>query len=210
VLRLRSSVLLAALSCVALAGCGSPSRSTVSSLSGVSRSSIASSTSDANGGSAAARSALPCGDDRESGRVVAVYRAMLAGPDDYPGALSATHLYVATTLTDGGGLGASAGVMSEAVRRCLSGGVAGIPPITFVYGRDDPSIPSQPSGIGPLSRFSGNVLFVGFGDVVAAGSKVTSSVVIDAGGGDVGGAEFVLQVDDTGATIVATTSRWSS
>ena len=108
--RARFAALLVAF-CCALGACSSPARSTVSSFSGI--------------------SGLPCGGDRESGQAVAVYRAMLGDPD-LPDARAATRLYVWTTLTDGSGLETSAGVMSDAVRNCLSAGVAGLPPISLV------------------------------------------------------------------------------
>lgn len=178
--RARPVVLVCALYCAALAGC-----------------------------SRAAVSALPCNGDRESGRVVAVYRAMLADPD-LPNAEGATHLYVSTTLTNGDAFGTSTGLMSDAVKNCLSGGVAGLPPISLVHGRGDPSIPTAPIGDGPIPSFLGNAVFVTFGDVVVAGSKATSSVTVDEGGGDVGGAAYVLKVADSGATIVSSNLRWIS
>lgn len=158
--------------------------------------------------SGAAVSALPCGDDRGSGRVVAVYRAMLGDPD-HPDAASATRLYVSTTLTNGEGLGTSAGVMSDAVKQCLSGGVAGLP-VSLVYGNDDPSIPTAPSAVGSIRSFIGHVVFVSFGDVVVVGSKAISSVTVDKGGGDVAGGEYVLKIGASGATIVSTNVRWVS
>ncbi|HEY8728733.1 MAG TPA: hypothetical protein VIL94_04060, partial [Acidothermaceae bacterium] len=146
---------------------------------------------------------------RESGRVVAVYRAMLADPD-HPDAEGATHLYVSTTLTNLDAFGTSAGLMSDAVKQCLNAGVAGWPPISLVDGRNDPSIPTAPIGDGAIPSFIGHVVFVTFGDVVVAGSKATSSVTVDRGGGDVGGAEYVLKVGDSGATIVSSNLRWIS
>ena len=207
-LRTQSVVLLGAFCCATVAGCTSTSRSTASSLSGVSSPAGVTSPSVASS-SKAAVSALPCGDDRESGRVVAVYRAMLADPD-LPDAEGATHLYVSTTLTNGDALGTSAGLMSDAVKQCLSAGVGGWPPISLVYGRDDPSIPTAPIGDGAIPSFIGQVVFVTFGDVVVAGSKAISSVTVDKGGGDVGGAEYVLKVAESGATIVSSNLRWIS
>jgi hypothetical protein len=186
--RARLAVLLGA-SCCALVACSSPPRSTVSSLSGV--------------------SGLPCDGDRHSGQVVAAYRAMLAGPN-HPDANAATHLYVSTTLTTMDGIETSA-VMSAAVQRCMSAGVAGLPPITLVHGGDDPSIPTvAPSADGAIRNFVGNVVFVSFGDVVVVGSKATSSVSVDKGGGDFGGAEYVLKIGDRGVTAVSTGAVWIS
>ena len=208
VLRAQRVALLSALCCVAVGGCASTSRSTASGLYGVSNLSGVSSPSVASSHRAVV-SALSCGDDRESGRVVAVYRAMLADPD-YPDAEGATHLYVSTTLTNGDAFGTSAGLMSDAVKQCLSAGVAGWPPISLVSGRDDPSMPTAPIGDGVIPSFIGHVAFVTFGDVVVAGSKAISSVTVDKGGGDVGGAEYVLKVADSGATIVSSNLRWMS
>ena len=181
-LRTRRPVLVGAFCCAAVAGCTSTSRAPAS---------------------------LPCGDDRGSGQVVAAYRAMLGDPV-HPDAAGATHLYVWTTLTNGAGLGTSAGVMSDAIKHCLSGGVAGLPPISLVYGRDDPSIPTASSAGGPIPSFVGHVAFVSFGDVVVVGSKATSSVTVDKGGGDEVGGEYVLKMGDSGATIISSNVRWAS
>ena len=43
-----------------------------------------------------------------------------------------------------------------------------------------------------------------------AGSKATSSVTVDKGGGDVAGGQYVLKVSDTGATVVGSRMRWVS
>jgi len=63
---------------------------------------------------------------------------------------------------------------------------------------------------GPIPSFVGHVAFVSFGDVVVVGSKATSSVTVDKGGGDEVGGEYVLKMGDSGATIISSNVRWAS
>jgi hypothetical protein len=147
-----------------------------------------------------------CGGDQGAARTVAVYAALLQGPDT-GNARSATHLYVSVTWTDGfpGDTSVASGTLSAAVQACLERGIGGLPPISFVSGSTDPAVPKE--GRDPMARVAGGGMIVTFGQVPTTGRVVTPAMTVDSGGGDLRGGTFKVAIHGDQARLLGPTGH---
>jgi hypothetical protein len=119
--------------------------------------------------------------------------------------LQSTHVFVsAQSVGDDGMMGSGTGPISAAALSCLA---KQVPTVTIVTGPDDPKLPTK-KGTGIRELPAGPLVMFG---ALSLPADHSTSISIDAGGGDFHGAGYDVTVDASGVVhVVASGQAWIS